>query len=282
MSHSWKTTSLDSEEKVLHVLTELSGKRWLCRGQSKPYGGLVPSIDRGETLQNLSRREKLTLERQSIDLFRSTARFFADQGEQNALTSDIIALMVLRHYGVPTRLLDWSKSSYVAAYFAIQDDDTEDGEIWCFDEPLYERIGGKQWEKWRETTSDGSGDGDKFRAELTAFTVEEPPDWFICEFYHLGFPRQKAQDSVCTMTARFGRDHAEAIVTLFAEKSSHYHLYVVPGKLKRSLRKILRESHGIWRGSLFPDSAGAAATACTVFPVEKTRKLGPQPPIKKK
>lgn len=268
MSHSWNTTILDSEAGVLHVLTELRGKRWLCRGQSKRYDCLVPSIDRTPR-QNLSRHEKLVLERRSIDLFRSTARFFADQGEQNALTSDIIALMVLRHYGVPTRLVDWSRSPYVAAYFAARDYDNQDGELWSFDEPLYEDEkkgpGPQQWRRWPETTSDGSGDGLKFRPELTAFTVEEPPDWFTCNFYRNGFPRQRAQDGAYTMTARLGRDHAEKIEELFAEESSHYHLYIVQAKLKCSLRKILREKHGIWRGSLFPDSAGAAETAGTIF-----------------
>jgi hypothetical protein len=263
MSHNWKTTMLTSEAEVLHTVTELRGKRWLCRGQSRRYGGLVPSIDRG-TLQNLSRPVKLRLERQSIDIFRSTARFFADQGEQNALANDFAALMVLRHYGVPTRLLDWSWSPQVAAYFAVQDHDTEDGEIWTFDEPLYERKGGQQWKQCPETTIDGSGDSDKFKGDLTAFTIKEPCDWFVCGFYPSGFHRQNAQVGAYTLTARFNRDHAEVISTLLAE-SSHYHLYVVQGRIKLSLRNLLRENHGVWRGSLFPDSAGAAATAGTVF-----------------
>ena len=261
MSHSWNTTILDSEAEVLHVLTELCGKRWLCRGQSKCYGGLVPVIDRG-TLKNLSRLEKLKLERQSIDLFRSTARFFADQGEENALANDITALMVLRQYGVQTRLLDWSLSPYVAAYFAACDNDKEDGEIWSFDEPLYEREGREQRKRWPETTSDGHN----FEAALTAFTVKEPPNWVICSFYRHGFPRQRAQNGAYTMTARFGLDHAEAIEELFDKKSDHYHLYVVRATLKPILLRHLRENHGIWRGSLFPDSAGAAETAGTVFP----------------
>ncbi|HZS08165.1 MAG TPA: FRG domain-containing protein [Blastocatellia bacterium] len=254
MSNVWNTTILTSEAEAIQVLTDLRGKRWLCRGQSRRYGGLVPSIDRG-SLQNLSRREKLTLERQSIDIFRSTARFFADQGEQNALTDDIVALMVLRHYGVPTRLLDWSKSPYVAAYFAVQDRDTDDGEIWSFDEPLYEDEkkgpGPQQWKKWPETTSDSSGDGLKFSAELTAFTVEEPPDWFICGFYPLGFPRQNAQAGAYSMTARFERDHAEAIASLLGERS-HYHLYVVSATLKPALRKLLRRVTVSGVGRSFP------------------------------
>jgi len=269
MSRRWYTTTLSSEAEALDAFTQLQGEAWLCRGQAKCYGGLLPSIDRG-TLQNLSRREKLTLERQSIDLFRSTARFFAGQGEQKALTDDIVALMVLRHYGVPTRLLDWSKSPYVAAYFATQDDDC-DGEIWSFNERLYERGPGReQWRKWPETTSDGSGDESKFEASLTAFSVQEPPDWFACYFYHVGFPRQNAQAGAYTVTARLGRDHAEAIADLFDDAAQH-RLYVVSAAIKARLRTLLRETHGIWRGSLFPDSAGAAETAGMAFPEEQRR-----------
>jgi hypothetical protein len=60
--------------------------------------------------------------------------------------------------------------------------------------------------------------------------------------------------------SRFGCDHSEVIARLLNDKSRH-HRYVVSAKLKPALRKLLRERHGIWRGSLFPDSAGAAETA---------------------
>ena len=263
MPLNWNSTTLNTEAEAVDLLIDLRGKQWLCRGQSERYPSLLPSIDRG-SLQNLSRREKLTLERRSIDLFRDTARFFAHPGEQVALADDIVALMVLRHYGVPTRLLDWSMSPYVAAHFAVCGADTNDGQIWAFDRPEYEQKGKQQWKQWPKTTSDGSGDDDKFDAKLTAFTVEEPYNWFICGFYQPGFPRQNAQDGVYSLTARLARDHADAIATLLGD-SSRYHRYVIPAQLKPGLRRLLRESHGIWSGSLFPDSAGAAKTAGTVF-----------------
>ena len=199
MSRNWNYTTITTEAEAFALLAELHGKRWLCRGQPKRYGRLVPSIDRGR-LRKLSRLEKLSVERQSIDLFRSTARFFSHPGEQNAMADDFVALMQLRHYGVPTRLLDWSKSPYVAAYFAACENDTKDGEIWSFDQALYAKNGKEQWKRWPETTIDGNADN--FRAELTAFTTEDPPeaDWFICGFYWPGFHRQNAQDSVYTLT----------------------------------------------------------------------------------
>jgi FRG domain len=259
----WDETLINSESQISHVLAELRGKRWLSRGLSKCYGGLVPSIDR-DGRDKLARQEKLSLERQSIDIFQATARYFATPAEEIALKDDFIALCVLRHYGVPTRLLDWSKSPYVAAYFAACDHDKVNGEIWTFNEPLNEDIGRHQWKKWPETTSDRTGARDKFDPNLTAFTLEEPPNWFICGFYNLGFPRQNAQQGVYTITARFNRDHADAIADLFGDKSQH-HRYVISAKFKPGLRRFLREKHGIWQGSLFPDAAGAAGTAHKVF-----------------
>jgi hypothetical protein len=267
MPDSWFSTTLESETEVIQVLTELQGNRWLCRGQAENYGSLIPSIDRDER-KTLSRAEKLALERQSIDIFRSTARFFADEGERDALKTDVQTLMVLRHYGVPTRLLDWSRSPFVAAYFAVCEPDTKDGEIWSFDHDQYVKKGGEQWKRWPHTTTDGSGEGPKFDGNLTAFTVDEPVDWFVCYFNPVGFSRQKAQSGLFTFTARFGRNHADSISNLLVE-NSYYHLYVVPAGLKRELRRILRERHGIWRGSMFPDSAGAAETAREVFKLEK-------------
>ena len=53
---------------------------------------------------------------------------------------------------------------------------------------------------------------------------------------------------------------SNAIEKLFHDDSLH-HLFVVDKKIKPDLRQLLREQHGIWRGTLFPDSAGAAETA---------------------
>jgi hypothetical protein len=247
----------------MRVLTDLQGKRWLFRGQSRCYGHLVPSIDR-DSRRDLSRAQKLALERSSIDIFRSSVRFFAHPGEQGALTDDVVALLVLRHYHVPTRILDWSQSPWVAAYFAAQGDDAEDGELWTFDEPLYEHKGANQWKRWPETTTDGKGDPSRFAARLTAFTMKDPPDWFICIFYPSGFHRQNAQLGAYSMTARFARPHDEHIAELLEAPTQH-HRYVIPAKLKPTLREILRKRHGVWRGSLFPDVAGAADFAGEVF-----------------
>jgi hypothetical protein len=280
MHMSWETESLTSANEVLDKLVELKGRAWQCRGQPMSFGGLVPSIDRGG-LRSATRSEKLLMERRSIELLRSTARFFADPGESAALADDVIALMVLRHHGVPTRLLDWTMSPWVAAFFASDDSvpcAAENGEIWAFDQRSYANAGKEQWRNWPETTFDRSGDPGQFSAGLTAFTVEKPPDWIISAFYPGGFPRQHAQQGAYTMTARFGRDHSCLMATVLND-SSRYRRFVFDAAIKRELRDTLRRDYGIWRGTLFPDTAGAAETAASAFSRVSSDRDEPDPPL---
>jgi hypothetical protein len=152
----------------------------------------------------------------------------------------------------------------VAAYFSVSGHDRRDGDFWAFSYRDYVTEGSKQWDTWKETTTDGSGDPNKFAASLTAFTIKQPPPWIIIMFYPGGFPRQNAQRGAYTVTARFNLDHGQALRRLL-RIHDRYHRYVIPHGLKAGLRALLREEHGLWQGSLFPDTAGAAKTAGAAF-----------------
>jgi len=259
MKNRWRTLKLSSEQDVFKILSELDEKHWLFRGQTKCIKKLIPTIDRGK-LKRIDRHQKLSCERSSIDTFRNSVEYFSSIGEHNAKYDDVIALMVLQHYGVPTRLLDWSKSPYIALHFAICGEDNKDAELWAFSHDDYVQKGKQQWRTFPENTTDGTGDDDKFDAKLTAFSMYEPNPWIIAAFYPEGFPRQERQQGLYTMTPHFCVDHAIELEKLLKNPELFMRL-VIKSKLKPALRLHLSEKFGIWKGFLFPDTAGAANTA---------------------
>jgi len=257
MATTWTTTVFKDLRQAEDELRRLKDELWACRGQDLEWCVLTPSIDR-KSLRGIPRRKKLELERLSIDLFRRVAASFAP-GEDSSRWDDIITLMVLRHYGVPTRLLDWTSHPLIAGHFACSGADDKNGELWAFDYQAYEVLGKQQWKEHPETTTDGSGAPDKFDAKLTAFSADEAFDWFCCAFYPRGFPRQDRQKGYYSLTRLFDVDHAVAIAGLLKDPKL-FRRYVVDAAIKVRLRTVLREKYGIWRGPLFPDSAGAAET----------------------
>lgn len=92
------------------------GKYWF-RGHSCSQHKLESSFDRW-----YNKLGAPTLKRTQLgnDLFRAFKEEVAwCEGFENILADDAKALALGRHYGLPTRQLDWSESPYIAAFFAF-------------------------------------------------------------------------------------------------------------------------------------------------------------------
>jgi len=105
-----------------------SAQKWLFRGQADSRWNLSPSVHRGYTAQQ---------ERYLTNEFRVRARsrYYACP-----VSSDYPGwLALMQHYGLPTRLLDWTYSPLVAAFFAVHPDyagnapPERDACIWALD-----------------------------------------------------------------------------------------------------------------------------------------------------
>ena len=250
----WETTTLYSINEVLETLGRLEQDIWITRGQSCCWGKLYPKIDRKPFYAIKDREKKLALEAKSIHLIQSIGMPVASPDERIELKHDMNTLMVLQHYGVPTRLLDWSRSPYRATFFSVYENPNSDCELWGFSYKKYIERGDEHWKEYPE---DPNHTTIEVRYAM-AFDKKVPePDFFICVFDYLSHHRIEAQKGLFSMTARFGVDHSKAISRLFDRENKWYHRYIIKSDVKRELQELLKRDYKIELASLFPDMAGA-------------------------
>jgi len=106
-------------------------RQYLFRGQSNAsWNNLKPSIAR--LLGNESLARVRLAEQESLSMFKRQAHNFINMNTFDDLKDPLEWWPIMQHYRSPTRLLDWTASGYVAAYFAARDHWNHDGVIWCF------------------------------------------------------------------------------------------------------------------------------------------------------
>ena len=101
--------------------------RWVFRGQSNADWPLQPSLER---FANLIRERPQSVEAYGLTEFRRHAHHYTTVTPSDTLEW----LALLRHHSAPSRLLDFTKSPYVAAFFATAEAASNEGAaIWAID-----------------------------------------------------------------------------------------------------------------------------------------------------
>ncbi|RJF95028.1 FRG domain-containing protein [Noviherbaspirillum saxi] len=96
--------------------SELDG--WAFRGQQDARWALLSSLSRYLNAFIPDRSTWRSREERAIRIFRRKAHnYLLDPG---VLDNDLRCLALMQHHGAPTRLLDFTKSPFVAAFFALE------------------------------------------------------------------------------------------------------------------------------------------------------------------
>ena len=103
---------------------------WMYRGQQRLSWRLESSLERA-----VREESKRTQTEQTLTFrFRQAVANYLPAGQIPNVHLDLLAAM--QHHGTPTRLLDFTRSPYVAAYFAVEDAVLDEPcAIWAIDEP---------------------------------------------------------------------------------------------------------------------------------------------------
>jgi hypothetical protein len=213
--------------KLLDDLNECDGPIWF-RGHANKDWKLQPSIARGAP-----RLTEITL----IKRFKQNAMMLVNPRPN----SSIEWLFVMRHHGVPTRLLDWTESALIAVYFAVYDLSKVDGCLWALlPNELNKLAKINDVPSFEENSEIGSYDPDVFYKEtiskLSPMAIIAPRN----------NARMQAQLSVYTINHRDN--------TPFEELGDRKHVwrYIVPKESKKAILKEL-ELIGIGKFQLFPE-----------------------------
>lgn len=113
-------------DAINRIENEFEYEKIWFRGIADESYGLEPSLYR--------KTDNPIIEKQLLNRFKTRSLpFIDDKGEKNYWEW----LFIMQHYGVPTRLLDWSESALLGLAFAViyreEKHEDKDAAVWCLD-----------------------------------------------------------------------------------------------------------------------------------------------------
>jgi hypothetical protein len=115
-----RTLVIRSWLDLARLAEESAAEDWIFRGESRAGETLRPSAGRPPEGPTASRQPRFDLhdERSALERFKSDALPYLDRTPPPEHHLEWLA--IAQHHGMRTRLLDWSESLLIAAFFAVE------------------------------------------------------------------------------------------------------------------------------------------------------------------
>jgi hypothetical protein len=124
----FKSSQVRTWNGFLKIRSQLDGP-WLFKGHSDIWP-LKTTLERACDFFEISFQKLPKIEKQIVRDFR---RQYDGSDRELILADTLYCLALMQHHGAPTRLLDWTYSPYVAAFFALERSKNQ-CEIWCIND----------------------------------------------------------------------------------------------------------------------------------------------------
>lgn len=130
--------TVKSWEELRTKLTKMGDELWYFRGHTNSNWTLQPKLERAIITYQ---------EKELYDEFKRTAHLYSESNRK--IESRVEWLSLMQHHGAPTRLIDWTRSPYVAAFFAVNDLHVSDNfaAVWAVNMSELYKVIRQQYEK---------------------------------------------------------------------------------------------------------------------------------------
>lgn len=238
-------------KKLNDAIESLAGAepyRCLFRGHRNASWHLAPTIERACKPGTIYKAERYFL-----DEFRSKAHLHTSS---LPATADILGwLSAMQHYRVPTRLLDWSYSAYVALYFAVErPSDEKRCAIWAINQAkLIQTSDAASMAVFGVSLSDYVAEPERFNPKVGAFNDSTGLVAPTLPRFHVS--RLSSQQGCFLFNANPLIEFEESLAYMMKGQTGWLSCITFPSGLRTECLKRLMHMN-IHPASLFPDLEG--------------------------